>query len=438
MNVMGIDIGTTSISMVLVDTKTGELTARRTVNHESFLMGMYPEEKIQDAKRIWTFVKQNMEELSNAYGQPVGIGLTGQMHGMLYVDRNGGVVSPLYTWQDGSGNKPLDKEDGRSSVELLNSQVGAVSAGYGLATHYYLQRTGRIPEDAEKMTTISDYVAMKLCGRTKPVMGADMAASWGCFDLKKKEFRRDALEAVGVDISYLPEVRKIHSIAGETEEGVPVMVSVGDNQASVLGSVSSLSDTVLINVGTGSQVSFASDTYVSCAGSMELRPCTDDCYILAGSSLCGGRAYAMLEQFYREVSGNPEESHYQKMCEQAQEFIEEYGADAAWNVRTTFAGTRSNPDEKGGITGISVENFHPGAMTVGVITGILRELYEQYEKMCEITGRRAHKLVGSGNGLRQNPLMQRLAEEMFGMELAIPACREEAACCAALCAPFFP
>ena len=42
--------------------------------------------------------------------------------------------------------------------------------------------------------------------------------------------------------------------------------------------------------------------------------------------------------------------------------------------------------------------------------------------------------MGSGNGIRQNPLMQRLAEEMFGMEMKIPAYKEEAACGAALCA----
>lgn len=38
---------------------------------------------------------------------------------------------------------------------------------------------------------------------------------------------------------------------------------------------------------------------------------------------------------------------------------------------------RSDPSHRGMITGISVENFHPGALTVGVISGILNELHEQ-------------------------------------------------------------
>ena len=71
-------------------------------------------------------------------------------------------------------------------------------------------------------------------------------------------------------------------------------------------------------------------------------------------------------------------------------------------------------------------------MTLGVIGGILDELYEMYVEMCRVTGKKATKLVGSGNGLRQNKLMQELAEERFGMKLAIPQYQEEAAYGAAL------
>ena len=158
-----------------------------------------------------------------------------------------------------------------------------------------------------------------------------------------------------------------------------------------------------------------------------------DGYIMEGSSLCGGRAYAMLEQFYREVSGRAQEDYYKTMHEQAGDFIEKYGADAAWKVKTAFSGTRSNPSERGEMTGIGIENFHPGAMTAGVIAGIVEELHQYYMEMCELTGRRAGRLVGSGNGLRRNPLMQKLAQKMFGLELAFPRYEEEAACGAARC-----
>ena len=84
--------------------------------------------------------------------------------------------------------------------------------------------------------------------------------------------------------------------------------------------------------------------------------------------------------------------------------------------------------------GIGVENFHPGALTVGVICGILNELHEQYEQMCQLTGKKATRLTGSGNGIRRNSLMRRLAEEMFKMPMEIPEYEEEAAYGAALTA----
>ena len=104
---LGIDIGTTSISMVLLDEDTGALVARETVNHAAFIDDGCPVGKVQDAGKIISIVLEKYEALIAEHGQPCCIGLTGQMHGMLYVDKNGDAVSPLYTWQDGRGNLPM-------------------------------------------------------------------------------------------------------------------------------------------------------------------------------------------------------------------------------------------------------------------------------------------------------------------------------------------
>jgi len=353
------------------------------------------------------------------------------MHGILYVDERGEAVSPLYTWQDGRGN--LDMGSGTSYAAYLRENGLSAAAGYGLTTHFYLLKNNGLPEKAKKVSTISDYIAMKFAGNSEPVLGADMAASWGCFDLEKRCFRTPEMEKLGFDTAILPKVVSSHEIIGYTADHIPVVVSQGDNQASVLGSVRDLENTVLINIGTGSQVSVGTNMFIPCEGSIELRPCTQDANILVGSGLCGGRAYAMLEQFYRDACFS-DEARYGFMLDQAEDFLDRFGSEKAWKVRTTFSGTRDNPDEKGSISGIGVENFHPGALTLGIIKGILEELYDSYKQMCGCTGKTAGKLVGSGNGLRKNRLMQRMAEEIFGLKLEIPVHQEEAAYGAALCA----
>lgn len=435
MRAMGIDIGTTTISIIMIDGDSGELLGSTTIAHKAFLKGATASSRIQDPEKIWTLTRQAVAEMIQKYGKPDSIGMTGQMHGVLYVDSEGQAVSPLYTWQDGSGNELM--EDGRTYADILREATGAAATGYGLTTHFYLQKKGLIPEKAEKMTTISDYIAMKLCENKEPAIARDMAASWGCFDLEIGDFCRDELMDLGVNLDLLPVILNGHPVvgktAGELPHGIPVSASLGDNQASVLGSVRDLSNTVLVNIGTGSQVSFGTGRYLEAQGSIELRPCTEKLYLMAGSGLCGGRAYAMLEQFYREACGKESDGElYAVMEQQARDFMDTFGKEAAWKIRTTFSGTRSNPKERGSISGIGVENFHPGAMTLGMIQGILEELHEMYQEMCAVTGTKAVHLVGSGNGVRKNSLMRELAEEMFRMKMEIPVCEEEAAYGAAL------
>lgn len=432
MYAMGIDLGTTTISVIMMDSESGKIIESKTIAHGAFIEGHIPESKVQDPKKLEKIVKGAVDDLVRVYGAPACIGLTGQMHGMLYVDCEGDAVSPLYIWQDGCGNQLM--EDGRSYAEVLKETGGAASTGFGLTTHFYLQKNHMIPETAVKMATISDYIGMKLCSKKEAVIAKDMAASWGCFDLEKGCFFIEKLEMLGIDVSYLPKVLDEHDIMGYAKLGekeVPVIVSLGDNQASVLGSVQDLCETVLLNVGTGSQISVGTENYHACNGSIELRPCIGGTSLLVGSGLCGGRAYAMLEDFYREITGSTE-SLYGVMEKQAREFKKTSGTENAWKIKTTFSGTRSNPKEKGSIQNIGVENFHPGAMTLGMIQGMLEELHEMYCAMCEKTGKKATRFVGSGNGIRKNPLMRELAEEMFGMKMEIPVCQEEAAYGAAI------
>lgn len=408
---LGIDTGTTSISIAAVS-ETCELLASRTINHGSFIAGDSPLSRVQDVERIKSLALEGAESLMSELGRPSGIGFTGQMHGILYVNALGKAVSPLYTWQDSTGDDELP---------VLREHGLKVSSGYGLATHLHLQKAGKIPSEAVRLSTISDYIAMSLCGKSEPVLSSDMAASWGCFDFRGRRFMTDELEKAGVNVSYLPEVLKGYAVIGETRDGVPVVCSMGDNQAAVRGSLKDEENSLLVNIGTGSQVSFVSKDYVEVSGDVELRPYGEG-YILAGAALCGGRAYAMLERLFREIAGH---ECYSLMSEKAEEFL--LSGMSELKVDTRFAGTRSDPEIRGSISGIGEENFCVGALSVGVMRGILGELRGMYETMTELTGRRASVLVGSGNGMRKNVLMQRLAGEMFGMSVEIPDLTEEAA-----------
>ena len=107
MKTIGLDIGTTTISAVVYDPQEGAVMAKN-VKNDSFLPGQ-PWERLQDPKMIWKKCDALLRELLEAFPEAAAIGVTGQMHGIVYLDASGEPVSPLYIWQDGRGDLSYDE-----------------------------------------------------------------------------------------------------------------------------------------------------------------------------------------------------------------------------------------------------------------------------------------------------------------------------------------
>ncbi len=99
MRALGIDIGTTSICMVLYDKDKNTLLLNRSVPNEFSGNGNFQ----QDADGIVDKVKGLLKEVGENTFDAVGI--SGQMHGIVYVDEKGKSVSPFYTWKEESGRQ---------------------------------------------------------------------------------------------------------------------------------------------------------------------------------------------------------------------------------------------------------------------------------------------------------------------------------------------
>lgn len=403
---IGIDIGTTSICGVRMDCSSGAVEKTVSLPNDSELPSAHIWERLQDPKRIEEKVMELLDRLQ--LGRVAAIGLTGQMHGMLYLDRFGRALSPLTTWQDQRGEQPYGET---TYAAALGSMTG-----YGHVTHFYNQENGLVPDTAEGFCTIHDYIAMLLCGFNRPVLHTSDAASFGLFDLKANRFQKN----------FPYEVTDHCRVLG-THKNIPVAVAIGDNQASFLGSGSN-TGTVLINVGTGSQISMiAPKQTVPLAPGIELRPFANGDRLMVGSSLCGGRALAILHRFYCDIvemaKGERPESLYPQM-----DCLLEKTVESSLVVDTSFSGTRADPSRRGSIMGITTQNLTPGELTLGLLEGTVRELYELYESF----GCSAIRLVGSGNGIRRSAALRRLFSKRFSLPMQIAVSSEEAACGAAL------
>ncbi len=406
MKAIGLDIGTTSVCAVLIDSENGEIINKLEMQNDTWIPTENEWEKIQDPDKI---LKKATDILDMLYCDDVAaIGITGQMHGIVYLDRNGNAVSPLYTWQDGRGSLRYGSTTYAESIDSYT--------GYGYVTHTYNRINDIIPDKAAVFCTIHDYVAMKICGLEKPLIHSSDAASFGQYDVSENRFT--------VNDPFLPQITSKAAILGRYKSA-PVCAALGDNQASFIGSGGG-EGSVLVNVGTGSQVSAESGHAADCNG-IETRPYTDNKYLWVSCSLCGGKTYAVLENFLRStaemITGHKTDSVYDIMNR-----VLENKTEAALVVDNRFMGTRAQPQLRGAISNISAENFTPQELIVATVEAMADELYNMYKAMnIECT-----RLIASGNGLRKNKALARKISEKFGMPLNIPLHKEEASFGAAL------
>lgn len=429
---IGIDIGTSSVCGVVSDSRK-RVVESVALDNDADMPSPHAWEKRQDPARIVALASEIIEGFTARHGDIGGIGVTGQMHGILYVDRDGEAAGPLYTWQDGRGNLPWS--GGESYAGYLSALTGCrLASGYGLVTHFYNLANGLAPAAGARICTIMDYVVMKLAGRKTPVTEFSNAASLGFFDPAGLEFDRLALKKAGIGREILPELVGLRSHCGRYKGRIPVWPAIGDNQAAFIGSVGDIRRSVHVTVGTSSQISVWSPDFVSVPG-LDTRPLPTGGYIVVGAALCGGAAFAVLKDFFAATlqmfgCDVPDTAGlYSRMTAQPYSV-----PDDPVVVRTLFNGTRAEPDKRGAIENISTDNFTPDGLIAGFVGGICRELYDFYRCLPPEIRDGKELIVGSGNGIRKNPLLGPALVEVFGKELILSPSVEEAAFGASLVA----
>jgi Sugar (pentulose and hexulose) kinases len=433
MKFVGLDIGTTTIGGVVFDPDEPSIVCSIVKNNNAAIHSENHWEQLQDPRVILETVSGILNSFCTNYPDIKGIGVTGQMHGIVYVDQSGNAVSPLYTWQDGRGNLPY--KDGITYAGYLTAQTGhPMATGFGLTTHFYQSVHHRVPAEACSLCTIHDYVAMKLANLNQPVCDSTGAASLGLFNLENRQFDNGALVKLGIDRVLLPEIATSFKAIGETADGIQVFPALGDNQASFIGAVRDLDASFLVNVGTSSQVSVYTSQFAEISN-LELRPFPGGGFLLVGVPLCGGKSYALLENFFKNTLKLFTKQEFVSLYDTMNQIdAEKLESNNLLKISTQFDGTRNDVTIRGSIHNIGLANFTPEYLIAGFLEGIAAELYELYTKFPASIRSKVRIMSGSGNGIRKNELLQQTFMKVFQMNMEISVREEEASLGAALSA----
>ncbi|WP_123947307.1 sedoheptulokinase [Chryseobacterium pennae] len=435
--IIGVDFGTTSLSVVLV--KTDDWQIERVINRETnaYIESSNTLVKEQSIKILVDSFNSVMEEINSLPNIHIAAyGFTGQMHGIVGLDKNNNAVTNLVTWEDRSGETVMD--NATKMIDTIKTLAGddTISCGYGIVTLYkWLVVEKRT--DISSFCTIADYFVGLITH--KIAMSPSMAHSIGLFDISTNTWNRRSIEKLGLDYQLFPLVVSESSLLGYAGD-VPVFSAIGDNQASFMGAVSGTKKSMVLNVGTGTQISVLLEKgevnkyngYIDGVAT-QLRPYDNDYYLMATSFINGGATYRSLFNFMKEIAvslfnlENIDENQLWSNMEKSAGFSIEEGDPL--KVLPLLSYERNDFGKNGEITNITSENFHPG----NLIAGFLKGLSENYKSALNPNIlEKTDFIYGGGNGLKKNKVFVQILEQTFGKPIYLTSYDEEAAVGAAM------
>lgn len=470
--VLGLDLGTTSVSAVALSL-TGQILHVCSRAHGAEVTELPEDQSEQDPARLLETARTVLQELLahdavQQGGTILGLGLTGQMHGVICLDQTGAPIGNLITWRDRRGMRPpVDQPaSGRSILEQMQAalpqdfadRLGCqLRAGYAVVTLAALRQSGDWAAGVGYLADVTGWLGARLTG-LPPKMDPTFAASWGMYDLTTGGYAREAIQACGFDEQSLSRLLPPIAAAGEVlgtispqvawEWGLPaglsIGVGVGDNQASFLGAIRAPEREVLMNIGTGGQVAWRHTGGLRSA-EIEMRPLPGGGLLQVGAGLAGGEAYAWL---VRQVRGwlsdfgvRPDDdalhAHLAAACAQvraADKASRQKGtraeANPALECAPCFRGTRAEPSRRGAFFNIGTENFSLGHLTEAVLGGIVEGLCELHER-ADARPDCLERVVVTGNFFQHHPWTAERIAARWGVPVETPAYGEQAACGAA-------
>ncbi|MEP6948080.1 MAG: FGGY family carbohydrate kinase [Ginsengibacter sp.] len=239
---LGIDLGTSSIKVSVVDAATTQcIASAQFPETEAGITSLQTGWAEQSPESWWQYTIQAIKNL-NAAGKydPLAIkaiGIAYQMHGLVLVDKHQEVLRDSIIWCDSRaveiGNNAFEKIGPDKCLSCLLNSPGNFTAS---KLAWVKDNEPDIFKQVDKMMLPGDFIAMKLTGA---ITTTTSALSEGVFwDFKKDEISKDVLDHYGLDENCIPKIKPVFSEHGfllpqvadelSLKENIPVTYKAGD------------------------------------------------------------------------------------------------------------------------------------------------------------------------------------------------------------------
>ena len=244
---MGIDVGTGGTRALLVD-QQGRVRAGHTMAHDDMTM-LKPLWAEQRPENWWEASQAAIRGALAAAGiqgsEVRGIGLSGQMHGLVILDQANQVIRPSLIWCDQRSQAQVDFVNRTVGVEkVLKCIANPVLTGFTLPKLLWVRDNEPANfERARKMLLPKDYLRFQLTGEFASEVSD--ASGTALFDVVNRRWSWDLVDALGLDRGLLPEVYESVEVSGKISKqaaeatglaaGTPVVGGGGDQASSAVG-----------------------------------------------------------------------------------------------------------------------------------------------------------------------------------------------------------
>lgn len=237
---IGIDLGTSSVKLLLMD-EAGKI--ERIVSREYPISFPHPGWSEQNPDDWYRETLRGLGELLEGIDKTrvAGIGLGGQMHGLVILDENDKVIRPAILWNDGRTSEENDYLNNVIGKERLSEYTANISFA-GFTAPKILWVKNNEPENfarIRKLMLPKDYIVYKLTG----VHATDVSDASGTLllDVKNRCWSKEMCNICGVREEILPGLFESYECVGTVlpriaeELGLPEGVRVADGAGHLMG-----------------------------------------------------------------------------------------------------------------------------------------------------------------------------------------------------------
>ena len=419
---IGIDLGTSSVKLLLMD-ELGVIHQQVTREYPlEFPQPGWSQQAPEDWKAA---VLSGLQELTANCdkSQIAGIGTGGQMHGLVVLDKDDNVIRPAILWNDGRTAAQVDYLNGVIGKKTLSERTANIAfAGFTAPKILWMKENE--PENFAKIAKImlpKDYVNYVLTG----VHCCDYSDASGMLllDVAHKRWSKEMLELCGITEAQMPALYESYETVGTLKpeiaqllgfpQGVKVCAGAGDNAAAAVGTGVVGDGGCNISLGTSGTVFISSKQFgVDPNNALHAFAHADGGYHLMGCMLS---AASCNKWFMDDILGTKDYAG-----EQAPITDEKLGRNHVYFL-PYLMGERSpinDTNARGTFIGMSMDTSRAD-MTQAVLEGVSFAIRDSVEVAKSLGIPLASSMLCGGGA--KSPLWRRILANVLNMPLTIPA-----------------